>query len=308
MSVGRTIVTVTSLALWASSVAAQPAHPGPPAPDRETLLKRAAAELAAGRPVEAAQLLRSAAHRFQSVRALVQLSEIQSGGGDNKGALESLKMARTLAPNAESVLDLLARLSLAEHELRLAIAALEPLARMHPAVANYQQRLGAALAESGDLPAGIASLRRAQELDPNNASTLVALGTALNRAELYPDARTALLRSLEFEPESVDAAAALAEAEAGTGDLQAAEAHAQAILTRSSGHATAALAMGMVRLKQGRFGDARDLLEMAAASSPGSARVHEQLALAYAALGDDASARRERALSRPPAAGERPGP
>ena len=292
----RLRASLLGLLLLASPAAAQTAKPGVPEPDRATLLKRAAVAVSAGRRAEAATLLREAADRFQSVRALLQLAELQSNGGDSKGALDSLTRARTLAPNAEGVLAALAR-RLGKSPLP-ALQAWEPLARMHPKVAEYQLGLGTALADAGDLRAAVAALKRSQALEPNRASTLVALGIALNGLGAYAEAREPLTRSLELEPDNTDAAAALAEAEVGVGDLASAEAHAWRALTRSPAHATANLALGMVLLSRDRPAEAREALQTAAAADPRSAKAEHQLALVCTALNDGDGARIHEAESR----------
>jgi tetratricopeptide (TPR) repeat protein len=276
----------------------QTAKPAPPPADRATLLRRAATATSAGRPAEAVAALREAANRFQSVQALLQLADIQSQGGDTRGAIESLRRAQALAPNAEAVLSTLARLSLADHASIPAVRALEPLARMLPEVAEYHRRLGEALVATGAYAAAESSLRRAESLEPNSVSTLTALGVALNRLDRCAEARPFLARCLELDPESVDAAAALAEAEARLGELDAAEARAQRALHRSTDHATASLALGIVYLKRERQEAARQALERAAAGAPESIEAHELLATVYEAMGDEARAETQRVLAR----------
>jgi tetratricopeptide (TPR) repeat protein len=138
--------------------------------------------------------------------------------------------------------------------------------------------------------AAVEPLQQAQRLEPSRILTLVALGLALNGRKMYAEAKPYLLRALELEPDNAEALAALAEAEDGLGELQEAEAHAQRALARDGAHATANLVMGMVRMKQERYAEARDALERAAAADPVSPKAHYQLSLAYARLGDETSA------------------
>ncbi len=56
------------------------------ASDKAALLMQATAAITAGRRDEAKQLLRTAADRFQSVQALLQLARLQSGEGDVQAA------------------------------------------------------------------------------------------------------------------------------------------------------------------------------------------------------------------------------
>ena len=60
---------------------------------RDRILEQAAAAVQAGRRAEAKALLVSAAERFSSVRALIQLARLQSGDGDATGALATLTRA-----------------------------------------------------------------------------------------------------------------------------------------------------------------------------------------------------------------------
>jgi tetratricopeptide (TPR) repeat protein len=89
---------------------------------------------------------------------------------------------------------------------------------------------------------------------------------------------------------AVDALAALAEAEAGLGDQANAEAHALRALDRAPQNATAHLVIGLVRMAQQRYPEARDALVAAAAADPRSPRPEYQLSLVYARLGDAAAA------------------
>jgi tetratricopeptide (TPR) repeat protein len=223
---------------------------------------------------------------------LLQLARQQSGRGDTSGALESLGRARTLAPNSEDVLSAIAQVSLEAKAPVPAIVALEALTRICPSVGQYHYLLGVALMGAGDMPAAVEALREAERLEPQRALTLLALGIALNNVKRYGDARTSLLRSLDREPDSVDAVAALAEAEAGVGELDAADTHAQRALVKSPGHVTANLVAGLVLMERRRYSEARDALGRAIASDPASSKAHYQLSLAYARLGDDANAQK----------------
>ncbi len=234
----------------------------------------------------------------QSVRALMQLARTQVQEGDPSAALESLRKARTLAPNSEEILSAFAQVALAARATTPAILTLESLTRMCASVAQYHHMLGVALLQAGDLPAALDSLRRAETLEPNRVPTLVALGVALNARNSYAEAKDALTHALDLEPDYIEAAAALAEAEAALGDLTAADARAQRVLERSGVHAVANLVVGMVRLKQERYSDARDALLRAVEANPMSPKTHYQLSLAYARLGDEVNSKKHEELYR----------
>jgi tetratricopeptide (TPR) repeat protein len=236
--------------------------------------------------------------KSESVRALMQLARSQVQEGNPTAALDSLRKARMLAPNSEEVLSAFAQVSLAARAITPAILTLESLVRICPTVAQYHHMLGVALLQASDIPAALDSLRQAETLEPNRAPTLVALGVALNARNAYADAKDVLSRALELEPENIDATAALAEAEEALGEVESADTRARRVLERASAHAGANLVVGMVRLKQGRYAEARDALEKAVAANPTSSKVHYQLSLAYARLGDDVNARKHHDLYR----------
>lgn len=255
--------------------------------DRGTLLKDAAAAIQAGRRDEAKRLLRAAAEKYSSVQALLMLARIQSGEGDAAGALDSLKRARALAPNAEEVLSAQAQVALAARMPVPAILTLEPLVRICPTVAEYHYLLGVGLMTAGDMIAAVDALKRADALEPNRPRTLTALGLAYNNQKLFAEAKTSLTRALELDPTSTEALAAAAEAEAGLGDLASAETHASAAMAKAPQNPTANLVMGMVRMAQQRYPDARDALTKAIAADPRSPKPEYQLSLVFARLGDE---------------------
>ena len=267
------------------------AKPAAPVPDRVTVLKQAEDAQKAGRYDEAARLLQLAADRYQSVQAYLDLARLQSRTKQTPAALTSLAKAREIAPNAEEVLSACAQLALASKLPMPAVMTLVPLTRMYPSVAQYQYLLGVGLMALGDVPSAIDALREADRLEPDRAVTLLALGLSLNNQKLFADAKAALSRSLELQPDSNEAVAAIAEAEAGLGDLEGATAHARQALERSPSSATANLVTGLVALERGQYAAARDALLTANQSDPDSPKVLYQLSLVFARLGDDERAR-----------------
>lgn len=234
----------------------------------------------------------------KSVKALLALAHEQSEKKNHGGALETLRQARALAPNSEEVLAAYAEASLAVRAPLSAVPVLEALTRMCPSVGQYHYLLGMALIQAGDVAAAVLPLKEAERLEPNEPPILVALGTALTERKLYPEAKPPLLHALSLAPDNVEAMAALAEAEEGLGELQQAEDHAQRALARSGSDATANRVMGMVRMKQDRYAEARDALLKAVALDPSSTKAQYQLSLAYARLDDEVSAEKHLALYR----------
>jgi Flp pilus assembly protein TadD len=300
------VLVALGLAAAAGSASAQTAArataPAPVTPaTSEALsaaLRRADEAFAAKRLDEAASLYAGIAERQASVRALLGLARTQTQRGEPQRSLATLRRALVLAPNSEEVLSAYARVALAARAPVTAILTLEPLARVLPSVMEYHYLLGVALMQAGDMPSAVFALQDALALEPNRAVTLVALGLAFNSQKLYAEARAPLLRSLEIEPENLEGLAALAESEDGTDELASAETHAERVLARQPGNSIANLVMGLVRMKQQRFADARSFLERAIEADPLSGRAHYQLSLACARLGDTAGQEKHLALYR----------
>ena len=266
--------------------------------DRDLGLKLAGVELAEGHIEAATRQLRSVADRFKSVQALLQLARLQSGQKDAGAALDTLGQARALAPNSEEVLSAYAEASQAARGPRAAIPVLDVLIRLCPTAASYRYSLGVALLRAGDAEGAVSALQEADRLEANQPRTLVALGAALNDRELPAEARTSLLRAVSLAPDDIDALAALAESEVGAGELKEAETHAERVLSRESGHATANLVRGIVLMRQERYAEARDVLSRAAAADPASWKADHYLSQACAALGDAAGSEKHAVQSR----------
>ena len=164
---------------------------------KASLLTDASASLEAGRRSDAKRLFKEAADRYGSVAALLQLARLQSGDGDAAGALASLEKARALAPNSEEVLSALAQLALAARLPGRAAAALDPLTRMCPEVAQYHYLLGVASMTAGDSVRAADALQTADRLEPGRPLTLAALGLVFNERKQFADGKLALTRSLE---------------------------------------------------------------------------------------------------------------
>ncbi|HXY39723.1 MAG TPA: tetratricopeptide repeat protein, partial [Vicinamibacteria bacterium] len=203
-----------------------------------------------------------------------------------------------LAPSSEGVLSALGEAALAEGAPLEAVSALSILARICPTVAGYRYQYGVALARAGDPAAAIETLREADHLEPNRPATLLALGSALVARQLFAEAVGVLAGALSLAPDDLEAAARLAEAEAGADQPAKAEAHAQQVLGRLPGDATANLAMGMVRMQQGRYEEARTALARSLAGHPDSANAHYQMSLVCARLHDEAAAQQQLSLYR----------
>ncbi|HUO86177.1 MAG TPA: tetratricopeptide repeat protein, partial [Thermoanaerobaculia bacterium] len=264
----------------------------------DAALALARAEVAAGDRQAAERHLAAAVERTGSVRATMMLGRLQAERGDEAAALATVRTALAAAPNSEEVVSAYARLSLATGAPAPALRALEALVRMHPEVAEHHYLLGVSLIQLGDLARARAVLEEAIRLAPDQPRAHTVLGLVLNRLSHFAEAKSALAAALRLAPDDLDALAALAEAEEGSGELESAERRARRVLARAPGHATAWLVLGLVLMENERYAEARDALLAAVAAEPSSVKAHYQLSLAYARLGDRARSAEHAELSR----------
>ncbi|MEM9555272.1 MAG: tetratricopeptide repeat protein [Acidobacteriota bacterium] len=308
--VGLCVAALSSHWLLHEVTPAEAQTTNPAAPEEPTLEQRLQQLLAGGRYAEAEELLRRLGDGG-SVRALLALARLEAGRGRAEDAAGTLRKALDLAPNAEDVLSGFARVHLGAGRPGPALQALEGLARMHPEVAEHAYLLGVARLQLGDLDGAAESLARTIELDPTEARHHLARGLALNQLKRFAEAETSLRRALALAPESTRALAALAEAEEGLGRRDAAEQHARSALaalaasreasstapgdsalspspavTAASAAATAHFVLGRLHMQAGEHAAARDAFLRALATADDAAKVHYQLSLAYARLGD----------------------
>ena len=266
--------------------------------ERDLALSLADAELSLGNESAAEVQLLSVAERFESVRALLQLARLHGRRGQNQSAAEIVQRALEIAPNSEKVLTARAKVSLAVEAPVLAIQALEPLTRMHPADAEPNYILGIARLQIGDMAGSIEALQRSLELAPGRPLALVALGMTLNAQKRFEEAKSVAFEGIRLDPESTEGLAVLAAAEEGLGEFAQAEKHAAQVLAREPEHARALATIGQIRMTQQRYEEARDSLLRSAASAPGTSRTHYQLSLVFARLGDRESSREHLELYR----------
>jgi tetratricopeptide (TPR) repeat protein len=266
--------------------------------ERDLTLWLADVELSQGNDSQAEVQLRSLAERFQSVRALLELARLHARRGQSQRSAEAVQRALDIAPNSEEVLTARARVSLSVQAPVLAIEALRALTRMHPTVAEHTSLLGVALLQIGELDGAIEALQRSLELEPNRPRTLIALGSTFSSQKRFEEAKAMLRRSLQLDPENTEALAVLAEAEEGLGQVELAEEHAANVLAREPDHVRALVAIGLIRMAQERYEEARDLFLRAVTKEPNLPKGHYQLSLAFARLGDRERSRKHLELYR----------
>ncbi len=258
--------------------------------DRDLTWILAKLELAEGRLDAAWRQLRSLDKRFDSVAALLRMSELSHQLGEEKRALDEAERAARLAPSSEEVLLNHVRLALAAGVVSSATRTVEPLVRLHPDVAEYHDLLGQTWTLRRDTGEASEAFLKAVELDPDRVSAFLLLGLALNQENRFEEARDYLRRFLEAHPQDVDAMAGLAEAEERLGDHGSAETRIRLALAKDPLHARANLVLGMVHRERGELEEARESLRQAVTSDPWLAKAHYQLSLVCTRLRDQACA------------------
>lgn len=134
-------------------------------------------------------------------------------------------------------------------------------------------------------------LRRLRDAHPNDATDAFEYARALELGGNFPGARDALLASLKLNPQQFEARLALGRVYLGLNDSNAAEDQFEAAVLLQPGSSEAQLNLAKALIRQKKFADAVDLLELVAGASS-DPELFELLAQAYTGLGRRQDAQR----------------
>ncbi len=156
--------------------------------------------------------------------------------------------------------------------------ALTQLGRIEMATRNYAKAAG--------------YLRRARDSHPNDTGEAFEYGQALELSGDLSGARDALLASLKLNPQQFEARLALGRVYLGLNDSNAAEDQFEAAVLLQPGSTEAQLNLAKALIRQKKFAEAVELLEVIAEPSSSNPEIFELLARAYAGLGRRQDAQR----------------
>jgi predicted Zn-dependent protease len=156
--------------------------------------------------------------------------------------------------------------------------ALTHLGRIEMATGNYAKAAG--------------YLRRARDSHPNDAADAFEYGRALELSGDLSGARDALLASLKLNPQQFEARLALGRVYLGLNDSNAAEDQFEAAVLLQPGSTEAQLNLAKALIRQKKFAEAVELLEVVAEPSSSNPEIFELLERAYAGLGRRQDAQR----------------
>lgn len=274
--------------------------------DRDLAWVLAELEHADGRLDAAWRQLSSLDKRYDSVVALLRMSELSRRLGEEKRALDEIERAARRAPSSEEVLLAHVRLALDAGVVSSVARTVEPLVRMHPEVAEYHYLLGETWSRHRDTGEASEAYLKAVELDPELVPAFLPLGLALNQENRFEEAGDYLRRYLEAHPQNIDALAGLAEAEERLDDHASAEARIRQVLAEDPHHARANLVLGLVQRDRGELDKARESLARAVEADPWMAKGHYQLSQVCVRLRDRACAEEHLELYKKALAGPEP--
>jgi tetratricopeptide (TPR) repeat protein len=176
-----------------------------------------------------------------------------------------------------------------------ATEAADRAAREEPACPLAHTMRGIVLDDAGEASEALAELMRAHQLSPDDARIALTLAQLEGRSGLRASAQQHVAEVLKREPDSPQAhylsgwLAARAVPPTAAADA-AAERQFRAVLAQELEHAGARADLGALYVRQGRFAQARPLLEAAGKQRPDDPPLARNLALTYAHLGDPRAA------------------
>lgn len=175
-----------------------------------------------------------------------------------------------------------------------AVANLQRVLEAEPNVPVAYIQLGTAYTRLKDYEKALPVLRKAVELKADNAMAQYELGLALFETGNWKEAAPQFEAAVEKAPKWADAQFSLASVYARIDRVPEAMSHLDICLALSPDHYRANLLRGRILSLQKRPQEALANLEKAAAVQPDSREAHLFLADAYAQLGREADAQRER--------------
>jgi tetratricopeptide (TPR) repeat protein len=219
---------------------------------------------------------------------------------EERGEAEALGILETFRqrhPDSVPIHLALARSYQEAHMSLRAYNAALSAARLEPGSAPAWRLAGTAACVLRHYPDAEAALRRASAIDPGDWHDYHGLGDALmeqhHTAEAIPYFRRAVaLAPRQFLPR-VSLARALIDTAQGASDFDEARRHLGAAIALVPDLPPALLLLGRSYTRQGRWVEARQLLERAERLAPNDAAVHFELSRLYQNIGLEPEARRE---------------
>lgn len=166
---------------------------------------------------------------------------------------------------------------------------LEAAARA-PKDADIRMNLGNVLAACGEAEAALDAYTAAYDLAPANAEPAYNAGIMLSQQRRHADAVRWFRRALERDMDHVQAAIGCADALHQTGNLAAAKAELEALITRHPKDAVALTNLSAVWNAMGDDARARDAAKKAIEHDPGLSAAHFNLGVALQGLGEHPAA------------------
>jgi arylsulfatase A-like enzyme/Tfp pilus assembly protein PilF len=182
-----------------------------------------------------------------------------------------------------------------------AIPMLQHVLADSPMVSAAQLQLGIALARMKRYPEAIPALRRAIELVPDAVQAKYELGLALYETGAWQESAPYFEEVAKKRPQWTDAQFSLAAVYARIKRVPEAMELLKKVLETDPDHFRANLLYGRILSLEGMAAEGLPNLEKAVKVQPDSAEAHSFLADAYAQVGRDGDAERERAQGRRPA-------
>lgn len=178
-----------------------------------------------------------------------------------------------------------------------AIAKLEAVVARDAAIVDAWDALGAAWVHLGKFQEALPALRKSVELQPDFAWAHYQLGFLLIQTDDLPSAARELETAVAGSPLSAEMRFTLASVYARTNRVEEAKKLLQKALELKPKYYDADLLLGFIFVMQRNPAPALTYLQEAIDLSPSSYKAHQYIAEAYAQLGDQATASRERALA-----------
>lgn len=271
----------------------------PPTDDASVDLevKRAIGLLEAGKPAQAAELIRRLLPQRDTAELHHLLGDAEEASGDLIAAAEEFQNAAHMDPTEENLFDWANNLL----QLRAyppATDVLTEAVKRYPRSARMQVALGIARYSRGQYEDAIRSFCAAADLDPRDPRPYSFLGEMYGvSAALSPEITRRLARFVEAQPRNALArfyyAMSLWKSQPGAAPSRAVELHLRKAVSLDPKLAKARFQLGVLYSDEQRHREAIAALEQAVRLDPAMAQAHYRLAQAYRRTGREDLAQKE---------------
>lgn len=227
----------------------------------------------------------------KSIDSTLAVAELLASQGNHSDSLSMLQRARSLDPDALTILRHLVVEAMAAEQHRTALQAALELEQKSSDNLDDKHLVAAVMLQEREYQAATLILEAYVAQRPQDSKAFLGLGLAYLNQQQYSDAHKALERSLQLDPGLAETEYQLGVVATKQGNTQEAIQKLEHAVEIQADHAKALLKLGTLYLQSGDLGRAQRMLEHSVVSDPTDPDTEYHLSLLFSRLDKPADAR-----------------